>query len=131
MITYGNSFEQKAIALTNQFRQSQGLPALTVNWQLSRIARFKAKDMRDKNYAGHLSPTYGSPYDMMRTFGISFLVAAENVAGGQATPEEAVFAWINNPHHRNNMLNSQVNQIGIGYVQGGSYGHYWSQMFIG
>ena len=88
-------------------------------------------DMRDKNYAGHLSPTYGSPYDMMRTFGISFLTAAENVAGGQATPEEAVFAWINNPHHRNNMLNPKVNQIGIGYVQGGFYGHYWSQMFIG
>ena len=125
------SIEQKAIDLTNQFRQSHGLPALTSNWELSRVARLKAEDMRDKNYTVHNSPTFGPPFDMIHAFGITFQTAAENIAGGQATSEAVVNAWMNHPSHRDNMLNSKVRQIGIGYAHGGSYGHYWSQMFIG
>ena len=86
--------------------------------------------MRDNNYEVHISPSFGPPFDMIRAFGISFQASAENIAGGQATPEEAINAWINQPTHLGNILNFQVKQIGIGYAQGGSYGHYWSQMFI-
>lgn len=122
--------EQKVFDLTNQFRLCHGLPALTSNGQLTRVARFKAEDMRDKNYQEHISPTFGSPFDMMRAFGINYYKAAENIAGGQATPEEVVNAWINHPSHRDNMLNTLFRQTGIGYAQGGFYGYYWSQMFI-
>lgn len=125
------SIEQKVIDLTNEFRQSHGLPALTSNWQLSRVARIKAEDMRDKNYTVHISPIYGPPLDMIQAFGITFQTVAENIAGGQTTPEEVVSAWMNHPPHRDNMLNSKLRLIGIGYAQGGSYGHYWSQMFVG
>lgn len=126
------AIEQQVINLTNQYRIQNGLPALTANWQLSRVARFKAEDMRDKNYVGHISPTYGSPFEMMRAFGITFThVAEENIAAGQPTPQEVVNAWINDPPHRQNILNAEVTQIGVGYAQGGTYGHYWSQMFIG
>lgn len=123
--------EQKAIVLTNQFRQSYGLPALIFNEQLSRVARLKAEDMRDNNYSLHISPAYGSPDDMIRSSGIFFQTFAENIAGGQATPEEVVNSWICNPDHMNNILNSQFREIGMGYSQGGSYSYYWSQLFIG
>jgi len=126
-----NCFEQRVIILTNQFRVTNGLCALSANWQLSRVARFKSEDMRNRDYAGHTSPIYGSAFDMMKAFGISFNTAAENVAGGQATPEEVVCEWINQPSHRINLLNTQYCEIGVGYVQGGSYKHYWTQMFIG
>jgi len=88
-------------------------------------------DMRDKNYFSHQSPTYGSPFSMMKNFGISYRTAGENIAAGQQTPQEVVTAWMNSPGHRANILNKSFTHIGVGYAKGGSYGHYWTQMFIG
>lgn len=128
--TTGQSFEEKVVQLTNQERAKAGLPALKSNWELARVARFKSEDMRDKNYFDHNSPTYGSPFDMMKNFGIKYQSAGENIAAGQKTPEEVVKAWMNSPGHRANILNSSYNQIGVGYAKGGSYGVYWTQQFI-
>ncbi|MDF2592072.1 MAG: sporulation protein, partial [Clostridia bacterium] len=76
----------------------------------------------------HTSPTYGSPFDMMKQFGITYKTAGENIAMGQRTPEEVVKAWMNSPGHRANILKSSFTHIGVGYVANGSY---WTQMFIG
>nr|WP_102347058.1 SafA/ExsA family spore coat assembly protein [Bacillus sp. Marseille-P3661] len=124
------SIEEAVISLTNQERAKNGLPALSANWELSRVARFKSADMRDKNYFSHTSPTYGSPFTMMKNFGISYRAAAENIAAGQTTAQEVVRSWMNSPGHRKNILDSRMTQIGVGYAKGGSYRHYWTQMFI-
>ncbi|WP_146818616.1 SafA/ExsA family spore coat assembly protein [Halobacillus faecis] len=124
------SVESQVIDLTNQERAKNGLPALKANWQLSRVARYKSRDMANKNYFSHTSPTYGSPFDMMRDFNISYNRAAENIAAGQRTPQEVVNGWMNSPGHRKNILDPNLRQIGVGYAEGGSYGHYWTQMFI-
>ncbi|WP_242057499.1 SafA/ExsA family spore coat assembly protein [Halobacillus yeomjeoni] len=124
------SIEQQVINLTNQERAKNGLPALKANWQLSRVARYKSVDMRDKNYFSHTSPTYGSPFQMMKNFNINYRRAAENIAAGQRTPQEVVNGWMNSPGHRKNILDPNLKQIGVGYAKGGSYGHYWTQMFI-
>lgn len=123
-------FEKRVIELTNKEREKQGLEPLKANWQVSRVARYKARDMRDNNYFEHKSPTYGSPFQMMRDFNISFTAAGENIAAGQSTPQSVVDAWMKSKGHRKNILSSKYTQIGVGYVNGGSYGHYWSQMFI-
>ena len=86
-------------------------------------------DMRDKKYFSHTSPTYGSPFDMMKNFGISYRSAAENIAAGQTTPQAVVQAWMNSSGHRANILSTNT-CIGVGYAKGGSYGYYWVQMFI-
>nr|WP_237417176.1 SafA/ExsA family spore coat assembly protein [Halobacillus litoralis] len=124
------SVESQVIDLTNQERAKNGLPALKANWQLSRVARYKSRDMANKTYFSHTSPTYGSPFDMMRDFNISYNRAAENIAAGQRTPQEVVNGWMNSPGHRKNILDPNLRQIGVGYAEGGSYGHYWTQMFI-
>ena len=124
------SIENQVIQLTNQQRAKNGLKPLTANWELSRVARYKAMDMRDKNYFSHTSPTYGSPFTMMKNFGISYRAAAENIAAGQTTPQEVVTAWMNSAGHRANILNGTYTQIGVGYAQGGSQRYYWVQMFI-
>jgi len=124
------SIESQVIQLTNQERAKNGLKALTLDWELSRVARYKAMDMRDRNYFSHTSPTYGSPFDMIKNFGISYRAAAENIAAGQTTPQSVVQAWMNSSGHRANILNGQYNRIGVGYAQGGSQRHYWVQMFI-
>lgn len=127
-----NAFEKKVVDLTNQQRAKAGLKPLSAsNSALSKMARAKSQDMRDKNYFDHQSPTYGSPFDMMKKYGISFTSAGENIAAGQKTPEEVVNGWMNSPGHRANILNASFTTIGVGYVQGGSYGSYWTQEFIG
>ncbi|MDP4161936.1 MAG: SafA/ExsA family spore coat assembly protein [Bacillota bacterium] len=124
------SIEQQVIQLTNQERAKNSLPPLTADWELSRVARYKANDMRDKNYFSHTSPTYGDPFTMMKNFGISYHSDGENIAAGQLTPQEVVTAWMNSPGHRANILSRSFTRIGVGFSKGGSQRYYWCQMFI-
>lgn len=123
-----NAYENKVFELTNVERTKNGLKPFTLNVELSKVARIKSQDMTDKNYFDHNSPTYGSPFDMMKKFGISYNYAAENIAKGQRTPEEVVTAWMNSAGHRANILNPNLTQIGVGYD---SRANTWTQQFIG
>ncbi|HDR8182344.1 TPA: serine protease [Bacillus thuringiensis] len=122
-----SEFEQRVVELTNAERAKQGLPALKIDTELSKVARVKSEDMQKNNYFDHNSPTYGSPFDMMKKFGISYTSAGENIAQGQRTPEEVVQAWMNSAGHRANILNNGFTHIGVGYVESGNY---WTQQFI-
>lgn len=119
--------EQEVVQLVNQERAKQGLKALKYDWELARVAENKSQDMRDKNYFSHTSPTYGSPFDMMRAYGISYKAAGENIAMGQRSAQEVVNAWMNSSGHRANIMSTSFTHIGVGYVEDG---HYWTQMFI-
>lgn len=123
-----SAYEQRVIELTNVERKKYGLQPLSLDKELSKVARLKSQDMKNNNYFDHNSPTYGSPFDMMKKFGISYKTAGENIAKGQQSPEEVVKAWMESKGHRENILKSSYTHIGIGYV---SDGKYWTQMFIG
>ena len=123
-----SSYEAEVIRLVNEIRVQNGLSALKTNWELSRVARYKSQDMVDNHYFSHTSPTYGTPFEMMRAFGLSYRAAGENIAYGQTTPQAIVTAWMNSSGHRANILSSSYTQIGVGYV---AKGNYWTQMFIG
>ena len=120
------AYESEVVRLVNEIRISHGLKPLTEDWQLSRVARYKSQDMRDLGYFSHTSPTYGSPFEMMKNFGITYRTAGENIAKGYSTPKAVVDAWMNSPGHRANILNSSYTHIGVGYVTSGNY---WTQMF--
>jgi uncharacterized YkwD family protein len=123
-------FQNKVVALTNAERSKVGLGPLKMNWELQRVARIKSEDMRSKNYFDHTSPTFGSPFDMMKNFGIHYSYAGENIAAGQPTPQQVVTSWMNSPGHRANILKKEYTQIGCGVAFGGSYRVYWTQEFI-
>ena len=123
-----SSYEKEVVRLVNEIRAKNGLNPLTEDWELSRVARYKSRDMKDNNYFSHTSPVYGSPFNMLKSFGIKYKAAAENIAKGQATPQAVVNAWMNSAGHRANILNSSYTKIGVGYVKSGNY---WTQMFIG
>jgi uncharacterized YkwD family protein len=123
-----SAYEQKVVDLTNQERAKNGLAALKVDITLSKMAHEKSRDMSANGYFSHTSPTYGSPFDMMKKYGITYRYAGENIAMGQRTPEEVVKAWMNSEGHRKNILSPNYNYIGVGYV---SQGNYWTQEFIG
>jgi len=123
-----SSYESEVIRLVNEIRQKNGLRPLTANWELSRVARYKSQDMRDNGYFSHNSPTYGTPFQMLSAFGLSYRTAGENIAKGYASPQAVVNGWMNSSGHRANILNGSYTQIGVGYVSGGNY---WTQLFIG
>jgi uncharacterized YkwD family protein/spore coat assembly protein SafA len=123
-----DKFEDEVIRLCNVERAKYGLKDLTENWELSRVALYKSQDMKNKKYFAHQSPTYGSPFDMMKAFGLTYRTAGENIAMGYTTPQAVVTGWMNSSGHRANILNTSYSQIGVGYVKDGNY---WTQMFIG
>lgn len=122
--------EAKMLELVNQERAKAGLPALKVDMKLTELARKKSQDMVDNNYFSHTSPTYGSPFDMMKAAGVSYRYAGENLAGA-AQVESAHRNLMNSPGHRANILNSNFDHIGIGIIEGSPYGKIYTQMFIG
>ncbi len=124
------SQENEVIRLVNVERSKRGLQLLKANWQLSRVARYKSQDMINKGYFSHTSPTYGSPFKMMESFGIRFSAAGENIAMGQRSPADVMNAWMNSPGHRNNILSPSFSEIGVGFAKGSNGRLYWTQMFI-
>ena len=138
--TSGNSYSYSGIDLSqdeleifnliNEKRIENGLNALVIDKEVVVVARDKAKDMVAKNYFSHTSPTYGSPFDMLKSYGISYKSAGENLAGNSSN-SKAVEAWMNSEGHRANILNSSFNYTGIGVVSSSRYGKIYVQMFIG
>lgn len=124
------ALENEVIRLVNIERSKRGLQPLKANWQLSRVARFKSQDMINKNYFGHYSPTYGSPFKMMEDFGLRFTAAGENIAKGQRTPKQVMNSWMNSEGHRNNILSPIYNEIGVGVAKDKYGRYYWTQMFM-
>lgn len=116
----------EVVALVNKERAAAGLKPLTVHTNLTKMAKTKAIDMFKSKYFNHTSPTYGSPFDMMDSFNITYRYAGENIAMGQRTAKEVVEDWMNSPGHKANILNANYDLIGVGYYNG-----YWVQEFIG
>ena len=110
--------EQQLLSLINQERAKSNLSPLQADAELMKVARIKAEDMSKNNYFSHYSPTYGSPFDMMRQFGITFKAAAENIA------------WLKSEGHRRNIMSSTYNYTGIGIAKSNKYGYLFVQMFI-
>jgi uncharacterized YkwD family protein len=118
------------VNLVNLERINQGLPALTLDMRLVKVGRIKSMDMIKNNYFGHQSPVYGSPYDLMKSQGITYRAAGENLAGNPSVTS-AHTGLMNSPGHRANILNVNYTKIGIGIIKGGPYGLMISQEFIG
>jgi uncharacterized YkwD family protein/spore coat assembly protein SafA len=124
------ALEAQVSELVNKQRVAAGLAPVKLNWELSRVARYKSQDMIDKKYFAHQSPTYGSPFTMMQSFGMSFSAAGENIAYGQATPAAVMDAWMKSPGHKANIMSPIYNQLGVGAAKAANGTLYWTQMFI-
>lgn len=125
-----SSDELEVFNLINQQRTKNGLPALKIDDEVQNVARIKAQDMVDNNYFSHTSPTYGSPFDMLKSFGVTYKSAGENIAGNSSN-SGAVNAWMNSEGHKANILSNNYNYTGIGVVNSPKYGKMYVQMFIG
>jgi uncharacterized protein YkwD len=129
------SFIDRVIALTNAFRQQNGLQPLTVNSKLNTAAQVHSQHMATEDFFSHTEPDGSQPWDRMTAAGYSWSQSGENIAAGQTTPEEVVNDWINSPGHRANMLSPKFREIGVGYYElandtgNVNYHYYWTQVF--
>ncbi|MCX7772372.1 MAG: CAP domain-containing protein [Clostridia bacterium] len=121
--------EKLLLDLINKERAASNVPPLAADPELMKVARLKATDMSQNNYFSHFSPTYGSPFDMMRQFGITFKAAAENIAGN-STVQGAVSSWMKSEGHKTNIMNPTYNFTGIGIAKNNKYGYVFVQQFI-
>lgn len=122
-------YEDEVVRLVNVQRAKKGLQRLKSNSEIARVARYKSQDMINKRYFSHISPTYGSPFKMMESFGIRFSAAGENIAYGQKTSAAVMNAWMNSPGHRANILSPSYKNIGVGLAKNKNGVCYWTQMF--
>lgn len=116
----------EVVKLVNEQRGKAGLKPLIVHTNLTKLAKAKSIDMYQNKYFSHDSPKFGSPFDMMDKYNITFEYAGENLAKGQRSAAQVVKDWMASPGHRANILNPKYTLIGVGYYNG-----YWSEEFIG
>lgn len=120
--------EQEMLDLVNKERSANNLQPLQGDLEVTKVARIKSQDMIDNNYFSHNSPTYGSPFDMLKSFGVHYIAAGENLAGNQSVTA-AHNALMNSPGHKANILKPEYTHVGIGIIEGGNYGMMFTQMF--
>lgn len=118
-------------AWTNATRAQHGLPPLANSPLLDHIATLKCQDMIQNHYFSHLSPTYGTPYQMQQAFGVrARIMGAENIAGARDT-SLAYYMLVHSPAHLANILYHGLTDQGAAVVPYGVYGVYVCQEFIG
>lgn len=120
----------RILQLVNAERAKVGAKPLKSNTDLNKLATMKSQDMVEKNYFSHQSPTYGSPFDMMKTYGVSYMYAGENLAIN-SDADRAHTAWMNSEGHKKNILNPDFTELGIGLYPKGNGSYAYTQMFIG
>lgn len=121
--------EKQMIQLVNQERANRGLSPLQVDMNLEKVARLKAQDLVKNGYFSHTSPTYGSPFQMMKSFGINYRSAAENLAQNW-TVAAGHKMLMDSSGHRTNILNPSYEYVAVAIVDGGPYGKTFVQMFV-
>jgi hypothetical protein len=124
-------FETDVIDLVNAERSAHGLHSLNYDANLASAARDHSEDMGVQDYFSHTGLDGRTAADRITAAGYSYSTFGENIAGGYATPQAAVDAWMSSAGHRANILNSNFCDIGVGYmyVSNSTYGHYWTQDF--
>lgn len=123
------SYERQVVALTNQERTANGCGALTEHTTLTRAARGHTEDMAARNEMTHYGANGSDAGDRVKQAGYPARQWAENIAYGQATPEEVVDAWMDSSGHRANILDCRLTEIGVGHVVDEQGVPYWTQDF--
>jgi len=121
--------EEELVDLINAERSRQGIGPLQINSVIMQVAEAHSQDMIDRNFFNHTNPDGLDPGDRLTNAGYNWLGAGENIGGGYTTPQAMFNAWMSSPGHRAGMLSDYYTEVGIGYVTGGYYGHYWTADF--
>lgn len=124
------SDETQLLSIINEEREKNNLPSLQIDENLQNVAKLKANDIVQNNYFSHISPTYGTPFEMLKAHNIAYKTASENIAGNSSI-QSAYNAWISSDSHKQNILSNDYNYTGIAVVDSIAYGKIIVELFIG
>ena len=122
--------EQELFILINSEREKNNLPKFEIDEKLQNVAKLKAEDLVKNNYFSHISPTYGTPYEMLKSYNISYKTGSENIAGNSSI-QSAFESFMQSEPHKNNILSNEYNYTGIAVVDSIAYGKIIVEFFIG
>ena len=111
--------EAQVFAALNQFRVEAGVPALKLDSKLTDAARRHALMLAKRHVLSHQFPGEPPLSERMRSAGLIFTAAAENV-GMNTELNDVSNMFMRSPGHRANMLNAAYDGVGIGVVHVGS-----------
>lgn len=120
--------EAQMLELVNEERAEAGLKPLTMDAELTKVARKHSADMLARGYFSHYSPEGKDAFDRLRAEKIAFLLAGENLAFAP-TVKIAHTGLMNSPGHRANILRPQFRKVGIGIMDAGPRGIMVTQQF--
>ncbi|BBA52414.1 CAP domain-containing protein [Fusobacterium varium] len=124
------NYQNKILKYVNQERKNNKLPPLIMNEKLNKIAVKKAADMAKEETLSHDSKNFGITFNLVKKENIKYKSAAENIAKWHDTPEFVMERWMQSKGHRDNILNKNYNEIGIGKAVDKNGKNYWVQIFI-
>jgi hypothetical protein len=151
--TAGAPFEHHVLEIVNEERLRNGnLPPLKGVGLLDNAAGDHSFNMEDRNFFAHCDlDTKLTPFQRMTAAGYDWNTAAENIAAGYPTPEDAMAGWMNSLGHRTNILSTAYRELGVGHAHDstdlanvrqdlnndctsdsfdhGPFFHYWTQNF--
>jgi len=132
---FNKIFEQELVALTNQERRNAGCPDVVANNQLTQATRAHSQDMALQDFFDHAGSDGASAGKRLDKVGYQWADWRENIAAGHTTPQAVITAWMASNTHKQNILNCEMREIGVGYYYLAddtgrfTYQHYWTQVF--
>ena len=134
-VTY-SAYANEVLRLVNIERANVGVAPLVLDEALCNAANMRAIEMDCTGVFGHKRPNNNSCFEVYDICNVEWQSACgENIAGGQATPEEVMKSWLGSAGHKANILSPEYTKMGLGYSNSGcgagSYSHYWAQEFAG
>ncbi|MCL1883613.1 MAG: CAP domain-containing protein [Defluviitaleaceae bacterium] len=124
-----SGLETDLIHEINKEREAIGVSSLAINWEVSRLARYRSEEMVELSFFGHSSRIYGEPDEMLMHFGVPFNSAGVNIAKGQETAREVLDAWLSSSAHSENLLNANFTSAGVGIAYNDGL-PYWTLFLI-
>lgn len=121
--------ERQMFDLVNEERTAVGLRTLTWDDRLLPVARQHSEEMFRLKYFSHQSPVTGTPFDRLRTAGISYTRAGENLAYAQSV-SVAHRGLMQSEGHRENILRPEFTRMAAGVISAGPYGRMFTQLFL-
>jgi uncharacterized protein YkwD len=126
----GDALRDEILRLVNLEREWAGVAPLTHSSVLEDQATQYACEMIYYDFFDHENPVTGTHLrDRAEEFGYDYIIIGENLAAGQSTPAQVISEWMDSEDHRDNILNPEFTELGVGIRTGGRYGTYWVQEF--
>lgn len=122
--------ETELVFLINKEREARNIPPIYIDWEITRLARYKSEEMINHRLFDHESLVYGNPAQLLDTFHVPYNLVGANIAMGHEAPRHVIEAWCTSPGHYVNVVNPNFTKAGVGLSWDDGI-PYWTLILVG